>query len=127
MSPTVPIICAPGRPTAFLSKSVSGFLEHGGFSTASPSTSGNRDGGTPDQLGTLRPPLPIRHRLRYTDCPQKNLSQKRSGTVLTTHWKLRENAPAMTTKVMMPMSVAAIVQNAVAIFSKAPSARWMSW
>ena len=59
--------------------------------------------------------------------PQKNLSQKRSGTVLTTHWKLREKAPAMTTKVMMPSSVAAIVQNAVAIFSKALRARLRSW
>ena len=62
-----------------------------------------------------------------TAASQKNLSQNRSGTVLTSHWKLREKAPVMTTKVMMLSSVAAIVQNALAIFSKAPRARLRSW
>ena len=41
-----------------------------------------------------------------------HLSQNRSGTEATTHWNPRENRPAITTNVMMPNKVSAIVQNA---------------
>src|SRR6266849_4141656 len=49
----------------------------------------------------------------------KNFCQKLSGTLATTHWKPREKSPASTTKVRIPNTVTAIVQNAAAIRPKA--------